>query len=105
MRTYPVFLLLMAVSSSAFLGCVSPKPTTSESVEKRSVEVSKELYDALQDDQLAVYNPSNPWPDKFLPQSESYDECAHLAIPFAELDEVFLLKALQVCERRHPTDL
>jgi hypothetical protein len=79
-------------------------PATPEDVEKGSVPISKELYDALQIDQLAVYDPSNPWPDNYLTPSESYEECANLAIPFAEYDQVFLLKALQLCERRHPTD-
>ena len=91
------WLLLLMIGGLA--ACTSTEQVAPE--ERQAVAVNKALYDAIQAAPTEVFDPSIPLPDDFLPPSTSYEDCAHHVIPFSDLDEVLMLKALQVCERRH----
>ncbi|MDJ0907901.1 MAG: hypothetical protein QNI99_01825 [Woeseiaceae bacterium] len=90
------FLLLMICGLP---GCTSTEEITPE--DRQAVAVNKAVYDAIVAAPTAVFDPSTPLPDDFLAPSTSYEDCANHAIPFSDVDEVLLVKALQLCERRH----
>ena len=92
-------LPLLLVMICGLAACSSTEQVAPE--ERQAVAVNKALYDAIQAAPTAVFDPSTPLPDDFLPPSTSYEDCANHAIPFSDLDEVLMVKALQVCERRH----
>lgn len=105
MRTKHRFLLLMSVWGIALVGCASADSLSRGGFERIPFSITKDLYEAFRsdkkNDQLKVYDPSTPWPETFLRASKSFEECAYYATPFQDLDSRLLLKALQLCERRH----
>lgn len=86
-------------------GCASTETAESVDSEPQSAKVTKALYEAIRDDPISTYSTSKPWPDDYMPASESYEECAFSAIPLRDISEDLMLKGLQVCESRYPSEL
>ena len=98
----------MSALGAICVGCTSTSSPSSDSNVPNQISITKELYEALQTeswrDQYEIYDPSIPWPDAFLPPSDSYEDCVRHAVPFDGWDGRLMLKALQLCERRHPDE-
>ena len=105
MRAKHISFFLMSILGIVPAGCASVDSLSSGGFERIPFSITKDLHEAFRSDkenhQLKVYDPSTPWPDTFLRASNSFEECAYYATPFQDLDSRLLLKALQLCERRH----
>ena len=101
--------ILMSVIGGACFGCVSTDAPSIGGEAPAGTRVTKELYEAMQasdiGDRARLYDTSIPWRDTFLPPSDSYEVCAHHAIPIDGLDYRLFLNALRLCERRHPDEV
>ena len=102
-------IILTSVIGGACFGCASTEAPSDGGEAPIGTRVTKELYDAMQasdiGDRARLYDTSIPWRDAFLPLSDSYEECAHHAIPIDGLDYRLFLNALRLCERRHPDEI
>ncbi len=96
-----VLAMTMTMTGCAgLLGCTTTEPVATG--ERQAMAIRKALYDAYESDPFAVTDPDIPWPDDYLWPSTTYEGCAEQALHFGDSsDNVFRLKALEVCERRH----
>lgn len=104
MKSHHSIILFLTACTVTTIGCAATDASPPDNSEQQSIEITKELFDALSNDELSILILVEPWPDNFLPSSGSYEECVNLATPFTNLGENLLLQALQVCERRHPAE-
>ena len=109
MNIHHRMIILMSVTGIICFGCASTDAPSNGGEAPIGTRVTKKFYEAMQAsdivDRARIYDTSIPWPDAFLPPSDSYEECAHHAIPLDNLDYRLLLNALRLCERRHPGEV